>query len=704
MSRVYLGGVLALSASIFACIADAQEAGTIPSAAGASLTLPAVNVVGSAPAGSLTVPSVEQQRKTINLTAGSVGFIDSEQLRDRYTRNLRDVLEDAPGVFVEQRYGQELRVSIRGSAIARGYHLRGLEILQDGFPVNLADGSGDFYQIDPQALRSVEIYKGGNGLAYGSSYLGGAINFVTPTAYTAVAPNLVRLEGGSFDTARLSLQVSRIFGDFDVLANNTATYASGFRQHERSKSDQFNANVGYRLTPDIETRFYTGAYVVMQQLPGALSLADALHNPTKANPAALAGDQARNSWTERVANRTSFRLDVGRLDIDSWAVHKALFHPIFQVLDQDGWTWGVAPRYTADGRIGGFRDQLIGGGRYFAGSNTALQFVNVSGNRAAKTLDSRQNSTNYEAYAENRFFFLPDVALMTGLKLLLDQRDYTDLGGLPADPIRKTARRNYYGVNPKIGLLWQPHDDIQVFADLTRSQDVPDFTDLTQTTAATTRFVPLAAQRAWTGEIGTRGKYDRFEWDATAYRSDIKGELLQFTVDPSIPAATFNAGNTVHQGIELGAKVDVWRDILAPAAGDVLRLSQIWTWSDFGFRGDRQYGNNALAGVPEHVLRTEIRYRHPSGFYFGPNIDWVPTGAWADFTNTQRAPGYVLLGLSGGYDLPNGLSFFVDARNLTNQHYVSDVSTVADFRTAANTLIFYPGDGISVFAGLRAAF
>ncbi|MBP0588057.1 Plug domain-containing protein, partial [Mycobacterium tuberculosis] len=76
---------------------------------------------------------------------------------------------DAPGVYVQERYGQELRLSIRGSGVARGYHTRGLEILQDGVPTNFADGSGDFYQIDPLALSAAEVYKGGNGLAYGST-------------------------------------------------------------------------------------------------------------------------------------------------------------------------------------------------------------------------------------------------------------------------------------------------------------------------------------------------------------------------------------------------------------------------------------------------------------------------------------------------------------------------------------------------------
>ncbi|MDN8812121.1 TonB-dependent receptor plug domain-containing protein, partial [Staphylococcus aureus] len=79
------------------------------------------------------------------------------------------------------------------------------------------DGSGDFYQIDPLGLRSVEVYKGGNALAFGSTSLGGAVNFVTPTAHTAFAPNIVRIDGGSFNTIRENFQVSRIAGPADVL-------------------------------------------------------------------------------------------------------------------------------------------------------------------------------------------------------------------------------------------------------------------------------------------------------------------------------------------------------------------------------------------------------------------------------------------------------------------------------------------------------
>ena len=212
--------------------------------------LPAIEVTGRRPE-ALTAPGVEEQRRALERTPAAVRLVPSEAFGNRRAFNLRDVLADTPGVFVQTRYGQELRLSVRGSGIGRGFHLRGVEVLQDGIPVNLADGSGDFYQIDPLAVRSVEVYPGGNALRFGASTLGGAVNFASPTAYTAEAPNVLRAEGGSFGTWRLSWQTSRAFGDWDALANGTVLHSDGYRRHSRSQYEQFNTNVGYRIAPNV---------------------------------------------------------------------------------------------------------------------------------------------------------------------------------------------------------------------------------------------------------------------------------------------------------------------------------------------------------------------------------------------------------------------------------------------------------------------
>lgn len=689
-------GASALAALLLSTTAHAADA---PSKSTDVPVLEPLTVTDGKESGSLTAPDVDAQKATIDSTVGSVGFVDAEDYQNLYSGTIRQVLQNTPGVLVQQRYGQEMRLSIRGSGLARGYHVRGVEILQDGIPMNAADGSGDFYQIDPLALRSTEIYKGGNALAFGSTTLGGAINFVTPTAYTATSPNMLRVEGGSYNTLRSNAAIARAYGDFDFLAGGTATWSHGYRNHEITRSSQFNGNIGYRVNEKVETRFYLGTYIVDQQLPGALSLNDALNNPKSAAASAITGNQARNTRTERIANRTSIALDDGQIDIDTWAIHKDLFHPIFQVIDQDGWTYGFAPRYTASLKAWGRRNDLIVGGRIFAGTTDARQYINVAGSRGRLTADAGQKAVNYEAYFENRYFFVDDVAFMVGAKAFHDSRDYTNR----LVPLN-SANTDFDGVNPKIGFMWEPRANIQAFIDVTRSADVPDFTDLTQTQAnGATGFVPVSAQNAYTVEVGTRGSIDRFGWDATAYHSWVKDQMLQYTISADIPASTFNADRTTLQGLELGGWVDVARNILGEHTDDNLRLSQLWNYSDFTFDGDAQYGNNRIAGMPENILRTTLTYTHPSGFFIAPSLDWVPNGPWADDANTLKVPGYALLGFQTGIELPNGISLYLDARNLTDERYITDVSTVADARKVS-TAIFYPGDGASVYAGLRYAF
>ena len=670
----------------------------------AAATLSELSVEGAA-AGSLTVPSVAAQHAAVNATVGSVAFVDAKTFQDRYANTLRDTLKEVPGVYVQERYGQELRLSVRGSGISRGFHLRGLELLQDGIPLNLADGSGDFYQIDPLGLRSIEVYKGGNALTFGATTLGGAINFVTPTAQTAFAPNILRIDGGSFNTIRENFQVSRISGPVDVLINGTITNSDSYRDHETQRTQNFNANLGYQLAPGIETRFYAGIYLTDQKLPGTLSLFNALNDPTRANPTAITGNQSRKVETERIANRTSFLLDVGKLDIDTWAIHKSLYHPIFQVIDQDGWTYGIAPHWAGSFEIAGYRNDTILGLRAFAGQNSALQFVNVGGERGAQTLRAVQSASNYEAYGENRFWFLPDVALMTGAKAFSSNRTYSNKGGFPANPVPQFADTTYQGINPKIGLLWQPLPEVQVFGDVTGSRDVPDFSDLVQQNTLRTTFVPLGAQRAVTYEAGSRGRIDRLSWDVTLYRSEIRDELINFSINPglNIPAATFNAPRTRHQGVEAAVALDLARDIIT--RDDGLTLSQIWTHNDFRFVADPVFRDNRIAGIPTDVLRGVLTYRNAQGFHISPSVDWVPQGAFADHANTLKVPGYALFNVAAGIDLPNGVSLFVDARNLTDTRYVSDISVVTNAATVAGgPAAFYPGVGRSVFGGIRAAF
>lgn len=145
-------------------------------------------------------------------------------------------------------------------------------------------------------------------------------------------------------------------------------------------------------------------------------------------------------------------------------------------------------------------------------------------------------------------------------------------------------------------------------------------------------FIPLDAQRAWTGEIGTRGQYGPVSWDLVFYRAWLDDELLQFATGPGIPASTFNADDTIHQGIEVGLNFMLGQNLLM--GGDSLRWSNAYTFSDFYFDGDVQYGNNTIAGQPS-LFQTELRYEHKMAGTLRQMQKWRVQPLWTSATPSK---------------------------------------------------------------------
>ena len=135
---------------------------------------------------SLTSPTLETLRERIAKIPGGAEVIDAETYKKGRATTLKDALDYAPGVFIQSRFGaEESRLSIRGSGIQRTFHGRGIKLLQDGIPLNLADGGFDFQAVEPLSAKAVEVFRGANALEYGATTLGGAVNFLSRTGYDA---------------------------------------------------------------------------------------------------------------------------------------------------------------------------------------------------------------------------------------------------------------------------------------------------------------------------------------------------------------------------------------------------------------------------------------------------------------------------------------------------------------------------------------
>ncbi|MDZ4321228.1 MAG: TonB-dependent receptor [Phenylobacterium sp.] len=374
-----------------------------------------------------------------------------------------------------------------------------------------------------------------------------------------------------------------------------------------------------------------------------------------------------------------------------YAVWKELDHPIFQVIDQESRNYGAFARLDWDGEVAGRRADAYAGLWARSGDLDSRFFVNIRGARGALRSISYQNATALDLFAEGRLFVSDRIAVVAGATYGQAERDYRSVA-VPgvAGTFNLDASKDFDWLAPRIGLLWEAPDGVQVFANVTRSAEPPNFGSLSPTGVG---FAPVEAQEAVTFEIGTRGRRGALTWDLTFYHAELEKEMLQFSVSPDRPATTFNADETYHRGIE--AALD-WRFT------EAWRLRQSYTWSDFRFRDDAQYGDNRLPVAPEHFYRAELRYDAPAGWFVAPSVEWSPQGAWVDFRNTLKSPSYAVANLNLGWTAPNGISLFLDLRNLTDEAYVSSVQPV--ILAAPTTAAYWPGDRRSIFAGVVLDF
>jgi len=674
-------------------------------------------IVTASAAGSLSSPSVEQARAELERIPGAIGVVEDEGFADIFAQSIGDTLELTPGVFADTSAQRESRISVRGSGLNSSFERRGLMVLRDGVPISRAAGNTEFQEIDPLTIRYIEVFKGANGLRYGATQLGGAVNVVSPTGRTARSPIALRAEGGSFATLRANASFAGESENTDHWLGVTGLTSEGYREHSDVRSVYGHGNFGWKVADNIETRFYVTALSDNFELAGTLTLEDALADSRAAgrpvtigpffpggpvtvlDPGPVADDWDRNLDVVRVSNLTVIDLGGADLELGAWYSRRSLDHAITRfagIIVQGEDEVGGSVRLTGDLPFLAGQSRWQVGAIYAFGSNDAEVFENLSGERGALTSRSDQDSAMLMTYGQLDLGLTDNLTVIAGGQYARAVRD------VEAVLNAVTGRGEYDQFNPRLGVLIDVGEEIQVFGNVNRSFEPPSLADLTSGGAFP--FAPLEEQRATVFEMGTRGAKGVFSWDIAAYRAEIENEFLDFAVPGArgLVTVTGNGDRTIHQGIEAGVDLRPARDTLE-ARGQSLRLSAAYTFNDFTFDGDAIYGDNQLAGVPRHVLIAEGRFDQVDDWYLSATLRFIPEGPWADYANTERAPGYETVQLTAGVTVFEDFILFGSVENLFDTVFISNLTTVAD-QSATPSAIYTPGQGRAFFGGFRARF
>ena len=661
----------------------------------------------------ITQPTLEEDRLDLRKIPGGTETVDAERFLTGRSSTLADTFFLSPGVVAQSRFGSdEARISIRGSGLQRTFHGRGIRFMQDGIPLNLADGGFDMQSVDPLAASHINIWRGGNALAQGSTTLGGAIDYLSHTGYSAPGYSL-RAEVGSYGYLRSRFAGGMTEGSKDLYFSLSHAGQDGFRDHAEQSAQRLFGNLGIQLRDDLETRFYLTAIHTDSELPGSLTKAEMEADPRQADGSAFGAenyDNRRDFELYRLANKTTLRDGDNTWDFTAAWTYKDLDHPITPfagVLDQLSNDLFAGITFTNTGDLAGRENRFRSGISFSYGSTDYSAFENVLGSRGARRFRDEQTATNLEAFIENQLHLSDELTLTTALAAAYSTREndrrfsnpaanppfYTP----PAPGSPTSYDDSYSNIAPALGLLYE-RDGIQWFAGISRSFEPPSFSE------TVTAGIARDAQTANTIEMGTRGTRSFARWDATVYYSEVQDELLTLTDPVTLISTTKNADDTIHYGIELGTEIDLLgNDWISDFPQDRLVFRSAYTYGSFRFDDDPTYGDNRIAGLPPHLIRGELLWENAQGYYAGPTFEWVPVKSFIDHRNTFSADPYALLGFKFGRRVSEGVSWFVEARNLTDENYAA-THGVIDNAGGVDQRQFLPGDGRSVFAGIEWKF
>lgn len=657
-----------------------------------------------------TAELLEEKMQNVPLAADVVG---AEDYATAPSPTLAEALKFSPGVVVQEFFGghDQPRLQIRGSGLQQNPTERGILVLQDGMPINRADGTFVVGLAAPSQAEAIEVWRGASANRLGASVMGGALNFISPTAESQPGTRL-SFGAGSFDSYSAKGSHAIDDGNLSALFRFDVSTSDGEREFNSSERKIFGGNMSYDWGNGVVTQVFLNHADLDFEVPGPLNWDDlnadstvinenpaqggANGNGTGIGPNVVRDKPARETEQTLIGTRTTFENGAHRYDVGvsySQTDDEFTFPIAHGVRVTNGWDTNLMARYAYVPDV--YELPLVElTANYAYGEADRDYYENSGGNRGAQFGQNAFDVSTLSLYAGANVPIGSEWLVTPSVSYTRATRDNKDLWGNGSD-----FENTYDGWSPSLSLRWKPNADQTAWISLARSFDAPTSDDLissvggnVNTSPTTVSAADLEAQTADTIEIGYRGRVDRFGWDVVAYHSELDNEFLLLNTSSGVPYTT-NADKTVHNGIELGLNAEF---------SPVLRGRLAYTWQDFHFDNDATRGDNQLAGAPEHLLTAGLEWDALENLTLSGTVTWrekMPV----DNMNTTWEESAVLVDLGARWRVSDMVELVAEVTNVTDETYASAI-VATDRVMYTNQAVFIPGSGRAVFIGANLAF
>lgn len=701
---------------------------------------------GTAPAA--TTPSTASVQERFDALPGGVALVPQQDYANTANPTVANALAGVPGVVVQSFFGgnDQPRIQIRGSGLQQNPVERGVLMLQNGLPINRADGSYIVGFANPQQAEAIEVYRGYMANRLGATVLGGALNFISPTGSTQPGVRL-SVSGGSFGQINGAGQAGFRKGNVDGQVQFDTNHRDGFRDYNSSERTSVSANFGVKHSENVTTRFFAGYTDLGFDVAGPLTKSALQTNPRQVHggPVPVAGgainpgpnvlrDKPRRDASQFLTGfRTTATSGVHLIDIAAgYSYTDDTFRfPIssgIRVTEGGDFTGSLRYAFNPNAAVLPLFETTA---QFSAGSASRENYINMPGGvTGAKFGESDLEATTLSLNAGLNIPLNPVLTLSPAIAYSHATRSNFDTYGLGTRPWVQffannpyvlqasgsvatqstTYARSYDGWTPSLALSWRPDAVQTYFAAVSRSFEPPTHDDLLATVNGTPNSSPgrdpsnpartalfltpdLKAQTATTVEGGWRGRTDRYSWDVVAYYSWIDNELLSLRDTSGASLGAINADKTTHLGVELAAGVKLTDRLSARVA---------YTYQEFYFDNDPIRGNNRLAGAPRHLINALLQFQATEQWKLQGAVRWIAERTPVDNMNSLFADPYAVVDVRTEYRINDTYAVFGEITNLFNENYAS--STLIVDQARPDQAAFLPGDGRGYFGGVKARF
>ena len=666
---------------------------------------------------------------TLRRLPGVIDVVDAATLSSARVFTATEALRKVPGVNVrdEEGFGLRPNIGIRGLNPTRSTKVL---LLEDGVPFTIAPygDNASYYHPPIERFESVEVLKGSGQIAYGPVTIGGIVNYVTPDVPER-ATGAVRLAFGSRDYANMSGYAGTTRGRLGASIDYMRKQGDGARDNVYSRLDDVTGKVQWLVSEDhtviVKGNFYGEDSTVTYSGLTEAEFAQAPRQNPFSNDA-FEGERTgvTATWRGRVGSglvmttnlyRSSFSRDWWRQSSNSSQRPNDRNDPACGGMAnlhttcgnegrlRDYTFWGVEPRFRATPTVFGVTSETDFGVRVHVEEQDRLQKNGATPLARDGVLVESNLRENHavSGFVQNRFL-LGRLTVTPGIRV-------EDIAYERTNRLAPAAgRTSMTQVLPGLGAAFAPDTSWTIFGGVHRGFAPPRTEDIINNT--TGGVVELDAELSWDVEAGLRYSGRGVSADVAYFRMDYENQIVPASLAGGVGATLTNGGETLHQGLELGARLD--SAALTGRSHNLYTRLAYTALPTAEFTGVRYSGvpgfgtvlvtGNRLAYAPEHLLSWTLGYQNLGGLDTQLELVHV-SDQYSDDLNSavpspdgQRGliPAYTAWNAVASYMIPRWQSsVFVALKNVGDTLYIADRSRG-----------ILPGPSRLVQAGVRIRF